>query len=85
MEAELNQWRSIPYSILSERVDADPVIKEVRSSTGTMYQIEVMVYWDARPEGNIRVIGAVDDGGIRAFSPVCSDFIKAPDNTFVGE
>ena len=41
--------------------------------------------WDAHPNGNVRVSAGIDDGGLRAFLPLTSDFIKAPDGSFVGE
>jgi len=49
------------------------------------YQIEIQVFWDSWPGGNVRVMGAVDDGGWRAFIPVSRGFIMAPDGSFVGE
>ena len=52
---------------------------------GREYQTEVNVLWDDRPGGNIRVIGSIDDGGLRAFAPLTDSFIKAPDGSFVGE
>jgi hypothetical protein len=31
------------------------------------------------------VLGSIDDGGWRAFKPLCRDFIKAPDGSAVKE
>ena len=36
------------------------------------------MFWDDQEGGNMRVLGAVDDGGWRAFVPLCEDFIKTP-------
>jgi hypothetical protein len=47
--------------------------------------LDVLVYWDGEPGGNVRVIGTIDDGGARAFVPMSDDFIKAPDGSFVSE
>jgi hypothetical protein len=58
---------------------------EIASPSGREYQTEVNVLWDDRPDGNIRVIGSIDDGGFRAFAPLTDSFIKAPDGSFVGE
>lgn len=58
---------------------------EVTGKSGTSYQGEVQVFWDGEPDGAIRVIASVDDGGWRAFVPLSEDFILAPDGTFVGE
>jgi hypothetical protein len=41
--------------------------------------------WDDDYQQNIRVMGAVDDGGWRAFMPLTDSFIMAPDSSFVGE
>ena len=49
------------------------------------YQGEIRVFWDAEPDGAIRVMASIDDGGWRAFVPLTEDFILAPDGTFVGE
>ena len=34
----------------------------------------------ARPGGDIRVLGAIDDGGWSAFAPVSQDFVMTADN-----
>jgi hypothetical protein len=62
-----------------------PQVTKVDGSSGTKYQLEVDVNWDDRPGGNIRVLGAIDDGGSRAFKPLTHDFILAPNGVFVGE
>jgi hypothetical protein len=41
--------------------------------------------WDGIPGGNVRVDGAADDGGMRAFFPLCAAFFMAPDGTLVCE
>jgi hypothetical protein len=58
---------------------------EVTGESGTQYQVEVEAFWDDRPEGAIRVIASIDDGGWRSFVPLTADFARAPDGTFVGE
>jgi hypothetical protein len=59
---------------------------DIIGPSGTAYQVEVNIVWDDKPNGNVRVLAAIDDGTFRAtFSPVTDDFIKAPDDTFVGE
>jgi hypothetical protein len=45
----------------------------------------VSAHWDSAPNGDVRVIGCVDDGGWRAFLPLSDSFIKAADGSFVGE
>ena len=57
----------------------------VRGESGVEYQLEFQAFWDERANGNLRVIGAIDDGGLRALAPFTADFILAPDGSFVGE
>ena len=56
---------------------------EVIGPSGMWYQVEVEVFWDHKPDRAVRVMGAIDDGGIRAFVPLTDSFIMAPDGTFV--
>jgi hypothetical protein len=49
------------------------------------YSLEIQFFWDAKPDGAVRVIGSIDDGGWRAFRPLSDDFIRAPDGTFAGD
>ena len=58
---------------------------EVEAESGTWYQGGIQVFWDDKPDGAIRVMASIDDGGWRAFVPLTDDFILAPDGTFVGE
>lgn len=53
--------------------------------SGTVYQIEIEAFWDGRPGGEIRMMGSIDDGGLRALMPLTDDFIIRPDGTCVGE
>jgi hypothetical protein len=62
-----------------------PDIAEVRGVSGISYQIEIQVLWDDRKRRNLRVLGAIDDGGLRALRPLSEDFIMAPDGSFLGE
>jgi hypothetical protein len=48
--------------------------------------VETEAFWDDRKHGHLRVLVAVDDGrGWSAVSPVCDNFIIAPDGSFIGE
>lgn len=46
---------------------------------------KVQVFWDDTPDGAIRVMASIDDGGWRAFVPLTEAFILAPDGSFVDE
>jgi len=43
---------------------------EIRGASGKAYHVELQFFWDDEPGGTIRVLGSVDDGGLRAFLPV---------------
>jgi hypothetical protein len=62
-----------------------PQTKEVAGADGKKYQLEAEVFWDGKKGGDIRVIVMGADGGWRAFKPLTSDFVMAPDGSFVGE
>jgi hypothetical protein len=85
IRAELEAFRAKPYSELAQMIDAQPSKVERTGTSGKWYQIEIQVFWDDKPDGNIRVLGSIDDGGWTALSPLCDDFIKSPSNEFVGE
>jgi hypothetical protein len=56
---------------------------EVAAESGTRYQIEIQAFWDDEEKENLRVIGSIDDGGIRAFFPMTDDFIITRDGDFL--
>jgi len=85
IQAELESYRAKPYSELVKMIDAEPVTGEVTGPSGKLYQIEIQAFWDGKPNGDIRVMGCIDDGGWRAVHPLTDDFIKSPSNNFVGE
>lgn len=80
----IGRLRDATYASLAAQVDRHPVTETVEHN-GVVYQVQVGHHWDSQPGGNVRVIVAVDDGGIRAFVPFTSDFIKSPAGQFVGE
>ena len=59
--------------------------REVVVASGTRYQLEIQFFWDDKTDGNVRVLGSIDDGGIRAFLPATDSFILTPEGRFVGE
>jgi hypothetical protein len=84
----LDQWlaklRAVPYRELASRVDSVTTDEVVRDSERS-WQLEIEVLWDDEPNGNVRVVVAIDDGGLRAFVPMTASFIKSPSGEFVGE
>lgn len=84
LKAQLGRYRERSYKELVELVDQSET-QEIVSPSGVAYQLEIQIFWDDMPGGNLRVLASVDDGGWRAFAPLNDDFILAPDGSFVGE
>ena len=83
LHGQLQPWRERSWMDLRKEVGQSQRF-EVSAESGT-WQGEVQVFWDDEPDGAIRVMASIDDGGWRAFVPLTEDFILAPDGTFVGE
>ena len=84
-EAFLDSLRSEPYDTLVSRYLDNPERREIPGAAGATYQVQVEAFWDGGQSGDLRVMVAIDDGGWRSFSPLCTDFIMAADGSFVGE
>jgi len=52
---------------------------EVLDASGTRYQLEVQFFWDDERKRTIRVVGLIDDGGVRAFMPLTETVLISPD------
>lgn len=58
----------------------------VDGSSGTPYQVELQVFWDSKPDRDLRLLVSVDNGGRWCvFKPLSRDAIMRPDGTLVGE
>ena len=86
LEAELGKYRSRPYEELAAMVGKSERV-EATASSGTWYQIVVQALWDdpRKPNTVLRVAGAIDDGGIRAYVPLTDSFLVTSSGEFVGE
>jgi hypothetical protein len=84
-EIVLAALRNESYDALVGRYLGNPERRELSGASGATYQVEIEGFWDRGTPGDLRVMVAIDDGGSRAFSPLCTDFIMAADGTFVGE
>jgi len=80
----LAAYRALSYEELARRAGTLET-DEIEAPSGVTYSLEVQFFWDAKPNGAVRVIGSVDDGGWRTFRPLSDDFIRAPDGTFLSE
>jgi hypothetical protein len=84
LETHLGTWKTRTHGDLVALIGKQSC-SELRGSSGAVYQVEVEAFWDAARGGNIRVIGSIDDGGLRALVPLSSDFILTPASRLVGE
>lgn len=84
LASELRKYRSRSYGELRERIGSQDDFVAAAPS-GRQYQIEVDFFWDDRPNGDIRVMGCIDDGGWRAMLPLTDSFILSPNGKFIGE
>ena len=84
LERQLDRYRGLRYGELLRLLDESQYL-EVTGPNGTCYQVKIYAFWDDEQLAHLRVIGAIDDGGWRAFAPLSRDFIVAPDGSFVGE
>ena len=51
---------------------------EVCGASGTKYQVEVQFFWDDQRRRIVRVVGSIDDGGIRVFVPLTDTLLVSP-------
>ena len=64
------------YFELTRLVDEERVeALTVRTKGGMMYQVEIRFFWDDQPRDTIRILGSIDDGGIRAFLPLTESLL----------
>ncbi len=81
---ELQRYRARSYEELLRlitQVDDYWVV----GPSGTRYGVEVQAFWDSGRPGNLRVLAAIDGGGISHLRPLCRDFIVSPNGRFIGE
>lgn len=84
LSERLAKLRALSYRDLEKRVDS-VLTEEIARDSERSWQLEFQVLWDDEPSGNIRVVGTIDDGGLRAFVPLTDAFVKSPSGAFVGE
>jgi hypothetical protein len=71
--------RGRSYSDLLRRMDA-PETVEIVGPSGTRYQVETQVWWDAKRGEALRVVVSIDDFGWRSFVPMSFSFVKSADD-----
>jgi hypothetical protein len=78
-QAQIAELRRQSWTELRDSYLDKPGSTEVTGASGAEYQLEIQAVWDGKPNGDLRVIVAVDDGGLSAFAPISESFIVAPD------
>ncbi len=81
---QLRELRTKSYEELRDRLLDESENVEVFAASGARYRVGRQAVLDG-PGDVLRVIVAVDDGGLRAFAPVNADFLISPQGTFIDE
>jgi hypothetical protein len=75
---ELERYRGLSHAELVPRVGCSEQVIRTGDS-GSEYQIEMSIRWDAKAQGVIRVVGSIDDGrGLRGFVPMSESILVKP-------
>ena len=86
LSEKVTEYRSLNYERLRAKINQEKDVFEIKAPSGATYYIDIIVVWDDKPNGIIRVMGCIDDGGFRAFFPMGGEgFLLAPNGSFVGE
>lgn len=71
LREQMAQIGNRSHSKLASLVEAGHLeLYKIHGESGTAYQVEVQFFWDDQPGNTIRIMGSVDDGGVRAFLPL---------------
>ncbi|HSK72067.1 MAG TPA: hypothetical protein VK892_10260 [Pyrinomonadaceae bacterium] len=84
LEDKLDEYRKLGYSKLVGKIGEVETF-EGKNLEGDQYQIEVEFFYDGFEETDLRVAGMISYNFWTDFSPVCGDFIIAPNGKFIGE
>lgn len=78
LSGQLDRFVDRSHFELARLVEAQHVeVHEVSAMNGRTYQVEILFFWDDQPGDTIRIVGSVDDGGMRAVLPL-SDSVLIP-------
>jgi hypothetical protein len=80
----LRKYKAKTYAELKDLIDELEVC-EIAGPSGVRCRLEVQVFWDDKPNGQIRVIAAIDDGGWRAYCPLTAGLLVSPDHQDDGQ
>ena len=83
-DKDLEYYRRLSYEEIASKRGTQEAFERT-SESGEPYQIEFDFIDEDSESGNIRVWAMVSYSWWTDFSPVSSDFIMAPDGSFIGE
>jgi hypothetical protein len=83
-EDRLRELRKHSYRELVELV-GEVSCDSIHGPDGEEYQVETEARWDSKTGGDVRVIVAIDGGGVSTFRPLMEAFILSADGSFIGE
>ena len=93
-------YRRLGYRKLASLIDQEPITEEVKGTGEVAYQIELQVFWDDKPKGDIRFLGSIFESPskplfwkypILRWIPIYfgdlanDDFIMSPKGEFIDE
>jgi hypothetical protein len=78
LERNLDLLRAKNHRRLAGLV-GESIAVQTRGQSGTDYNLEIEMFWDAEPGGPIRVVGIIDDGGLSSLAPLSQDFVVNSD------
>ena len=84
LASELQKYRDRSYESLCSLLHNIDTY-EIEAQSGVLYQLEIQAMWDNKPDGDLRIVAGIDDGGLRAYFPLTDSFILSPDGKFVDE
>jgi hypothetical protein len=88
LATEIAKYRDKPYAELAAMIDdSDHPAFALVGPSGSEYWVDIEAFWDGFDSSSnvVRLRGAICGGGIDYQVPVCNDFLKAEDGTFVDE
>ncbi len=87
LAGELEKIRSLGYTQLRKAFVEQKDIQafNVAGASGVEYQLEIEGRWDGDEEEDIRILGSIDNGGLRAYVPLSDSFIVKPDESLLEE
>lgn len=80
LAGELDKFKELSYQGLRNKVGQTETLQSGQIGNKDFYQVEIDFFFDdPREKKDIRVLGLIDDGGLRSFAPISDSFIMTPD------